>query len=176
MRIDSGDLPVLARQVRDQLDGLGAEKTRIVATGDLDEHAIARLAAAPVDVYGVGTAAVTGSAAPTANLVYKLVARTETSGPSGRLVGIEKYSAARRPAPSCRPPRCGCRGVNPPSTPTTRTLRRDAHVDRRPVTPTTHPGWSAVFPGTRGAGFTRAPPLSRAHPTHRQENHRASDN
>ena len=95
MRIDSGDLPVLARQVRDQLDGLGAEKTRIVATGDLDEHAIARLAAAPVDVYGVGTAAVTGSAAPTANLVYKLVARTETPGPSGRLVGIEKYSAGK---------------------------------------------------------------------------------
>ncbi len=73
VRIDSGDLGVLARQVRDQLDGLGATKTRIVVSGDLDEYAIAALRAEPVDVYGVGTAVVTGSGAPTAGMVYKLV-------------------------------------------------------------------------------------------------------
>jgi nicotinate phosphoribosyltransferase len=73
VRIDSGDLGVLARQVRDQLDGLGATKTRIVVSGDLDEFAIAALAAAPADIYGVGTSVVTGSGAPTANMVYKLV-------------------------------------------------------------------------------------------------------
>jgi nicotinate phosphoribosyltransferase len=73
IRIDSGDLSVLARQARAQLDGLGATDTRIVVSGDLDEYAIAALAAAPVDVYGAGTAVVTGSGAPTAGLVYKLV-------------------------------------------------------------------------------------------------------
>lgn len=73
IRIDSGDLHVLAQQARDQLNMLGAAETKIVVSGDLDEYAIAALAAAPVDVYGAGTAVVTGSGAPTAGLVYKLV-------------------------------------------------------------------------------------------------------
>jgi nicotinate phosphoribosyltransferase len=73
VRIDSGDLGVLARQVRKQLDGLGANKTRIVVSGDLDEFSIAALRAEPVDIYGVGTSVVTGSGAPTASMVYKLV-------------------------------------------------------------------------------------------------------
>ncbi len=73
IRIDSGDLGVLARHARAQLDELGALKTRIVVSGDLDEFAIAALAAAPVDSYGAGTAVVVGSGAPTAGLVYKLV-------------------------------------------------------------------------------------------------------
>jgi nicotinate phosphoribosyltransferase len=73
VRIDSGELGVLARQVRQQLDELGATKTRIVVSGDLDEFAIAALRAEPVDSYGVGTSVVTGSGAPTAGMVYKLV-------------------------------------------------------------------------------------------------------
>jgi len=73
VRIDSGDLGVLAHQVRTQLDSLGATGTRIVVSGDLDEYSIAGLGAAPVDVYGVGTSVVTGSGAPTASMVYKLV-------------------------------------------------------------------------------------------------------
>jgi nicotinate phosphoribosyltransferase len=73
VRIDSGDLGVLARQVRDQLDRLGASRTRIVVSGDLDEFAVAGLRAEPVDSYGIGTSLVTGSGAPTANMVYKLV-------------------------------------------------------------------------------------------------------
>ncbi len=64
IRIDSGDLGVLARQAREQLDALGAKDTRIVVSGDLDEHAIAALRAEPVDAYGVGTSVVTGSGAP----------------------------------------------------------------------------------------------------------------
>jgi nicotinate phosphoribosyltransferase len=74
VRIDSGDLGVVVREVRAQLDGLGATKTRITVTNDLDEHAIASLRSAPVDSYGVGTALVTGSGAPAAGMVYKLVA------------------------------------------------------------------------------------------------------
>ena len=73
IRIDSGDLGVLAVQAREQLDDLGAAKTRIVVSGDLDEYSIAALAVAPVDAYGAGTAVVTGSGAPTAGMVYKLV-------------------------------------------------------------------------------------------------------
>ena len=73
IRIDSGDLGVLARHAREQLDSLGATGTRIVVSGDLDEYAIAALAATPVDAYGAGTAVVTGSGAPTAGMVYKLV-------------------------------------------------------------------------------------------------------
>jgi nicotinate phosphoribosyltransferase len=73
VRIDSGDLSVLAQQSRDLLDQLGATETKIVVSGDLDEYAIASLAAEPVDAYGAGTAVVVGSGAPTAGLVYKLV-------------------------------------------------------------------------------------------------------
>ncbi len=73
IRIDSGDLGVLAARAREQLDRLGAVNTRVVLSGDLDEHAIAALRAEPVDAYGVGTSLVTGSGAPTAGMVYKLV-------------------------------------------------------------------------------------------------------
>jgi len=89
VRLDSGDLLVQAREVRAQLDDLGATKTRIIVTSDLDEHAIAALAAAPVDGYGIGTALVTGSGAPTAELIYKLVAREDQSG---HLVSVAKQS------------------------------------------------------------------------------------
>jgi putative nicotinate phosphoribosyltransferase len=93
VRIDSGDLPVLARQVRELLDSLGASGTRIVLTGDLDEYSIAALGAVPVNGYGVGTSLVTGSGAPTAALVYKLVARASTSG--GVLEPVAKRSVGK---------------------------------------------------------------------------------
>ncbi|HUA29689.1 MAG TPA: nicotinate phosphoribosyltransferase [Streptosporangiaceae bacterium] len=92
VRIDSGDLPVVARQVRAQLDSLGATKTRIVLTGDLDEYSIAALAVTPVDGYGVGTSLVIGSGAPTAALVYKLVARADDAG---RLRPVAKRSVGK---------------------------------------------------------------------------------
>jgi nicotinate phosphoribosyltransferase len=77
VRIDSGDLPAYAVSMRALLDSLGATETRIILTGDLDEYSIAGLAVAPVDGYGVGTSLVTGSGAPTAALVYKMVARSD---------------------------------------------------------------------------------------------------
>jgi nicotinate phosphoribosyltransferase len=75
IRLDSGDLPTQATRARALLDELGATKTRVIVTSDLDEYAIAALAAAPVDGYGVGTSLVTGSGAPTVGMVYKLVER-----------------------------------------------------------------------------------------------------
>ena len=80
VRLDSGDLVEQAREVRALLDSLGATGTRIVVTSDLDEYAIAALASAPVDAYGVGTQLVTGSGAPTASMVYKLVSRSDDDG------------------------------------------------------------------------------------------------
>ncbi len=94
IRIDSGDLATAAREAREQLDALGATKTRIILTGDLDEFSIAALAAEPVDGYGVGTSLVTGSGAPTAALVYKLVARADTEA-AGPLRPVAKRSVGK---------------------------------------------------------------------------------
>ncbi|WP_437029443.1 nicotinate phosphoribosyltransferase [Streptomyces sp. enrichment culture] len=92
VRIDSGDLLLVAHRVRQQLDALGATGTKITVTSDLDEYAIASLAAAPVDAYGVGTQLVTGSGHPTASMVYKLVARAESDDPAAPLVPVAKKS------------------------------------------------------------------------------------
>jgi len=92
VRIDSGDLPAVAAAVRAQLDDLGATETRITVTSDLDEYAIAALAASPVDAYGVGTSVVTGSGHPTAGMVYKLVAR---QGPDGGWVSVAKTAEGK---------------------------------------------------------------------------------
>ena len=107
VRIDSGDLGMLAQEVRDQLDSLGAKDTRIVVTSDLDEHAIAALAAAPVDGYGVGTSLVTGSGHPTGGFVFKLVSRCTSADEMVDVakkskdkisVGGRKYAVRRRNA------------------------------------------------------------------------------
>ncbi|MCX5111686.1 nicotinate phosphoribosyltransferase [Streptomyces sp. NBC_00378] len=92
VRIDSGDLLLVAHRVRQQLDELGATKTKIVVTSDLDEYAIASLAAAPVDAYGVGTQLVTGSGQPTCSMVYKLVARAGSADPAEPLRPVAKKS------------------------------------------------------------------------------------
>ncbi len=93
VRLDSGDLGDLAREVRAQLDDLGAAGTRIVVTSDLDEHAIAALADAPVDGYGVGTQLVVGSGHPTCGFVYKLVERQDAAG---TWQPVEKRSTAKQ--------------------------------------------------------------------------------
>jgi nicotinate phosphoribosyltransferase len=95
VRLDSGDLAEVCRRVRRQLDDLGAEHTRIVVSGDLDEHAIAALASAPADAYGVGTSLVTGSGHPTAGLVYKLVARAASTADDAPLVPVAKRSLGK---------------------------------------------------------------------------------
>ncbi|MDR0959340.1 MAG: nicotinate phosphoribosyltransferase [Propionibacteriaceae bacterium] len=95
VRIDSGDLRAVARDVRALLDELGATKTRIIVTSDLDEWQLAALAGAPVDGYGVGTSLVTGSGAPTCSFVYKLVARASSNEADALLEPVAKRSASK---------------------------------------------------------------------------------
>jgi nicotinate phosphoribosyltransferase len=99
IRLDSGDLPTLATHARALLDELGATKTRIIVTSDLDEYAIAGLMAAPVDGYGVGTSLVTGSGAPTVGMVYKLVERdgvpVAKKSEGKRSIGGRKHAVRR---------------------------------------------------------------------------------
>jgi nicotinate phosphoribosyltransferase len=102
VRLDSGDLGALAVQARELLDSLGAHRTRVTVTSDLDEYAIAALAAAPVDGYGVGTSLVTGSGSPTAGMVYKLVERdgvpVAKTAEGKRSVGGRKHAVRRHDA------------------------------------------------------------------------------
>jgi nicotinate phosphoribosyltransferase len=100
VRLDSGDPAEEARRARRELDALGATGTRIVVSGDLDEYVIDRLETgpggrAPIDGYGVGTRLVTGSGAPTAEMVYKLVAVADTPGVAAPLRSVSKRSAAK---------------------------------------------------------------------------------
>jgi nicotinate phosphoribosyltransferase len=75
VRLDSGDLSLLARQTRQLLDEAGLSQVRIFASSGLDEYAIARLVAdgAPIDVFGVGTQMAVISDAPALDMAYKLV-------------------------------------------------------------------------------------------------------
>src|SRR5580658_5265605 len=76
VRIDSGDLAQLSRDVRVILDNAGLQDARIMASGDLDELKIAALmsAGAAIDAFGVGTELTTSADAPSIGAVYKMVA------------------------------------------------------------------------------------------------------
>jgi nicotinate phosphoribosyltransferase len=95
VRLDSGDLVQESHRARALLDELGAHDTKVVVTGDLDEHSIAALAATPADSYGVGTSVVTGSGAPTAGFVYKLVAIADSDDPEAPLRPVAKKSTGK---------------------------------------------------------------------------------
>jgi len=75
VRLDSGELEPLSKQVRRVLDAHGMSETRIFVSGDLNEHRITELlaAGAPIDGFGVGTELATSADAPTLGVVYKLV-------------------------------------------------------------------------------------------------------
>jgi len=95
IRLDSGDLIEETRRARVLLDELGATRTRIIVTSDLDEHSILGLAATPADSYGVGTSVVTGSGAPSAGFVYKLVAIAENDAGETPLRPVAKSSSGK---------------------------------------------------------------------------------
>lgn len=90
IRIDSGDPAKESKKARDILDSLGYNDTKIVISGDLDEFALEKLRDSPINSYGVGTKLVTGSGAPTANFVYKLVAIQGKDDHSGMLPVAKK--------------------------------------------------------------------------------------
>ena len=95
IRIDSGDLAKEALRARRKLDASGAESTRIVVSGDLDEYRIAELAGHPIDGYGVGTQLVVGSGHATAGMVYKLVGIARRSGTYEPVLPVAKSSEGK---------------------------------------------------------------------------------
>ncbi len=82
VRLDSGDLSYLSREIRDKLDQAGLEKARIYASNDLNEHIIETLIHdnVPIDSWGIGTHLVTGGSQAALNGVYKLAARQLEDG------------------------------------------------------------------------------------------------
>lgn len=91
IRIDSGDLGDESFKARKLLDELGATKTRIVISSDVDEYTITAVGGAPIDGFGAGTRVVTGSGHPTCGMVYKLVEVSDT--PDGNVRAVAKKSA-----------------------------------------------------------------------------------
>ncbi len=87
VRLDSGDLPALSREVRSVLDAAGRKDVKIIASGDLNEYKIHELleAGAPIDVFGVGTEMAVSRDDPALSAVYKLVELETDQGPVGRI-------------------------------------------------------------------------------------------
>lgn len=87
VRLDSGDLLALSRQVRAILDEAGLKDAKIMASGDLNEYRIQDLVrrGAPIDAFGVGTELVTSADSPRLGAIYKLV-ELESEG-------IRRYTA-----------------------------------------------------------------------------------
>jgi nicotinate phosphoribosyltransferase len=75
VRLDSGNLIKLSREVRAILDAAGLQDAHIFATNDLDEYRLAEFVRedAPLDAFGVGTQLATSGDAPSLSAVYKLV-------------------------------------------------------------------------------------------------------
>jgi nicotinate phosphoribosyltransferase len=91
VRLDSGDLPVVSRQVRAILDEGGLTDAKIMASGDLDEYKIRDLVAggAPIDGFGVGTQLSTSADSPNLSAAYKLV--------EVDIHGIQRFTAKLSP-------------------------------------------------------------------------------
>jgi nicotinate phosphoribosyltransferase len=155
VRIDSGDLLAQAFEVRKLLDDLGATTTRIVVSGDLEEHALAALAVAPVDAYGVGTSVVTGSGAPTAEFVYKLVARAADTSPDAPLVPVAKTSTGK---PTHKGRKWAARRVDESG------VARAEVVSRRPPAP--EEGRALLVPLVRRGEVVGREPLDAARKRH----------
>ncbi|HEY0841037.1 MAG TPA: nicotinate phosphoribosyltransferase [Vulgatibacter sp.] len=93
VRLDSGDMLDLSLKVRRMLDDAGMTRTRIVASGDLDEDSIRELVSrgAPIDVFGVGTRLTVSTDAPTLGVVYKLAAIER----GGEMLPTAKFSPGK---------------------------------------------------------------------------------
>jgi nicotinate phosphoribosyltransferase len=100
VRIDSGDLATLSREVRRLLDECGLPDAKIMATNDLDEHRITALLSdgAPIDSFGVGTQLSTSADAPALSAVYKLVELQA----NGRTRSTAKFSPDKATLPGAK--------------------------------------------------------------------------
>jgi nicotinate phosphoribosyltransferase len=97
VRIDSGDILGLSVSARESLDSSGRSRTKIFASGDLDEFSIAKLVAAgaPIDAFGVGTEMIVSRDAPALSIVYKLV-ELNGHGRIKRSPGKKTYPLAKQ--------------------------------------------------------------------------------
>ena len=100
VRIDSGDLDALSREVRAILDAAGLREARIMASGDLNESKIEALvsAGAPIDAFGVGTELAASPDAPFLSATYKMVA----IGPHGNERYPVKCSPEKQTLPGAK--------------------------------------------------------------------------
>lgn len=100
VRLDSGDLVSLSKEVRRILDEGGMPGALIVASGDLNEERVAAVLAegAPIDLFGVGTDLITSRDAPALGGVYKLVEITS----HGEKRPVRKFSPEKATLPGCK--------------------------------------------------------------------------
>ena len=100
VRLDSGDLGSLSKQVRAILDAAGFQDAKIMASSDLNEDRIAELLAegAPIDSFGVGTELATSFDAPAVSAVYKIAEITNSTGKRY----VAKYSSDKRTYPGAK--------------------------------------------------------------------------
>ncbi len=98
VRLDSGNITLLSKRVRNILDAAGLEHVKITASGDLNEHKISQMLAkgACIDSFGVGTEMVTSKDIPALGGVYKLVEQEK----EGRLMPKMKFSKEKETCPS----------------------------------------------------------------------------
>ena len=98
VRLDSGDLAAISKQVRKLLDDKGLEYVKIFASGDLDEFKIAELLknGAKIDAFGVGTKLGTSADKPYVDVIYKLC---ETRDERGEFSPIMKLSEGKGTLP-----------------------------------------------------------------------------
>ena len=97
VRLDSGDLLALSKEVRKILDAEGQKDIQILASGNLDEKAIAALldAGAPIDGFGVGTKLDTSDDAPYLECAYKLM-EYEGTPRMKRSIGKETFPGRKQ--------------------------------------------------------------------------------
>ena len=95
VRLDSGDLESDSQAARNLLDSLGATETQIMVSGDLDEYQIQQLRGAPIDAFESGHRLVTGSGAPSAGFVYKLVEIEDSPNSQGEMRPVAKTSKGK---------------------------------------------------------------------------------
>src|SRR3954452_14208619 len=100
LRLDSGDLLSVSREVRGILDQAGLTKAKIFATNDLDEYRLDELtkAGAPIDAFGVGTQLATSADSPALSAVYKLVELRR----DGQLTYAAKFSDEKSTLPAAK--------------------------------------------------------------------------